>query len=309
VRHHLPTTARAGVQGAVSLPESLQRLLTIGTKQLALPGAELEPQRPPTPATVQIVGIAEAEAVAAAQGRERRGAMPARALAFARKGSANGALVDARLGHPDETTLSLAGPASGLTPKDMNPRLSGRFGVAPLLLCALLSACSRSTTEGSGPAPAAPSATAAAAGPLAEGAAAPDVTFPVHSAEPMRLSSLRGKPVVVYFYPKDDTPGCTVEANEIRELYSDLQQTGAVVIGVSTDDAASHRAFAEKHSLPFYLASDESGELAKAFGVPLNGGRASRMSFVIGPDGRIKRAFPKVTPQGHAAQLLEAIRS
>lgn len=174
--------------------------------------------------------------------------------------------------------------------------------VTPLVAA---SACARSGTE----APAPIASAGAPSGPLANGAPAPDVTFPVHTGEQLRLASLRGKPVVVYFYPKDDTPGCTVEAQEIRDLHTELQKTGAVIIGVSTDGRDSHRAFAEKHALPFLLASDESGELARAFGVPLKNGRASRVSFVIGADGKIKRAFPQVSPKGHASELLSAINS
>lgn len=173
-------------------------------------------------------------------------------------------------------------------------------------LLALAPACSRSQAEGTAPSG---SAAVVAAEPLAAGAPAPNVTFALHTGEKLALASLRGKPVVVYFYPKDDTPGCTVEAQEIRDLHAELKQSGAVVIGVSTDAQDSHRAFAEKHALPFLLASDESGDLAKAFGVPLKNGRATRVSFVIGADGRIKRSFPHVTPKGHAAELLSAISS
>jgi peroxiredoxin Q/BCP len=167
--------------------------------------------------------------------------------------------------------------------------------------------CSRSSSSEAVPVASSNAPTPAA--PLAAGSAAPDVTFQVHSGAPISLASLRGKPVVVYFYPKDDTPGCTVEAQEIRDLFEELKKTGAVVIGVSSDGADSHRAFAEKHALPFLLASDESGQLAKAFGVPLKNGRATRVSFVIGADGRIKRVFPQVTPKGHAAELLAALGS
>ncbi len=166
--------------------------------------------------------------------------------------------------------------------------------------------CSR---DKSGQAAPASSAAPLVEAPLAAGAPAPDVTFALATGEQLALTSLRGKPVVVYFYPKDDTPGCTVEAQEIRDLYEQLKRSGAVVIGVSTDAADSHRAFAEKHQLPFLLASDEQGKLAQAFGVPLKNGRASRVSFVIGADGRIKRSFPQVTPKGHAAELLSAISS
>lgn len=173
------------------------------------------------------------------------------------------------------------------------------------LLAVLLGGCSKSSAQSSAqgtqvaPAPDAP---------LARGAAAPAVTFALSDGERLDLGSLRGKPVIVYFYPKDDTPGCTVEAQEIRDLHEDLKTTGAVVIGVSTDAAESHRAFAQKHALPFALASDPSGELAKAFGVPLKNGRVTRVSFVIGPDGRIKQTFTQVTPKGHAAELLTALK-
>jgi len=167
-----------------------------------------------------------------------------------------------------------------------------------------LAACQHDQGKDAGAAPA-----AAPDGPLAAGSSAPDVTFALHNGEQLRLASLKGKPVVVYFYPKDDTPGCTIEAQEIRDLYEQLKQTGAVVVGVSTDPADSHRAFAEKHALPFLLASDPDGSLAKAFGVPLKNGRVSRVSFVIGADGHIQRTFPQVTPKGHAAELLAAISS
>lgn len=189
----------------------------------------------------------------------------------------------------------------------MIARISGRQrSVALLILLLGAAACSRPTASSDG---AAPAGSAAVAGPLSAGAPAPDVSFPVHTGEQLTLSSLRGKPVVVYFYPKDDTPGCTVEAQEIRDLHADLQRTGAMVIGVSTDGRDSHRAFAEKYDLPFLLASDESGQIAKAFGVALKNGKASRVSFVIGPDGKVKRSFPKVSPKGHAAELLTAINS
>jgi thioredoxin-dependent peroxiredoxin len=171
------------------------------------------------------------------------------------------------------------------------------------LALALSVACSRSQPDAGGHGGPAPSALQ----PLLPGAPAPAVTFQMHTGESISLASLRGKPVVVYFYPKDDTPGCTTEAREIRDLYDELKRTGAVVIGVSTDGRDSHRAFAEKHALPFLLASDESGEIAKAFGVALKNGRSTRVSFVIGADGTVKKAFPRVTPKGHATELLTAL--
>ena len=183
------------------------------------------------------------------------------------------------------------------------------FSWAGLAAVALLGhlGCSKPSSDTGHGAAASASSLPAAAGPLAEGAPAPAVTFPVHTGEAVSMASLRGKPVVVYFYPKDDTPGCTVEAQEIRDLYEDLKRSGAVVIGVSTDGRDSHQAFAQKHALPFLLASDEGGELSKAFGVPLKNGRSSRVTFVLGADGRVKRVFPQVTPRGHAAELLAAL--
>lgn len=173
------------------------------------------------------------------------------------------------------------------------------------LLAVLLGGCSKSSAESSAHADVAARAPDA---PLARGAAAPAVTFALSDGERLSLASLTGKPVVVYFYPKDDTPGCTVEAQEIRDLHEDLKSTGAVVIGVSTDAAESHQAFAQKHALPFALASDPSGDVAKAFGVPMKNGRVTRVSFVIGADGRIKQTFAQVTPKGHAAELLAALK-
>jgi peroxiredoxin Q/BCP len=212
---------------------------------------------------------------------------------------------------PYEIRMLQAKCQLSLLPRASFRRASSALGalalLSPLLALPGVIACSRgNTTE---PAPAASAAAPSSPVPLAPGAAAPAVTFALHTGEQLALESLRGKPVVVYFYPKDDTPGCTIEAQEIRDLYEQLKQTGAVVIGVSTDARDSHRAFAEKHALPFLLASDEDGRVAKAFGVALKNGRVTRESFVIGADGRIKRTFPQVTPKGHAAELLAAISS
>lgn len=184
------------------------------------------------------------------------------------------------------------------------PRLGPfRAGLPALVALALALGCSRAQPDAGGHS----APISSAVQPLGPGAAAPAVTFPVHTGESISLASLRGKPVVVYFYPKDDTPGCTIEAQEIRDLHEELKRTGAVVIGVSADGRDSHRAFAEKHALPFLLASDESGEIAKAFGVALKNGRTARVSFVIGADGKVKKAFPRVTPKGHATELLAAL--
>lgn len=168
------------------------------------------------------------------------------------------------------------------------------------------------------PADPAPSASASGAAPAAaanptqllkEGAPAPDLKATAHNGESVDLASLKGKPVVVYFYPKDDTPGCTVEAKGIKEQWSDLSGTGAVVIGVSTDDNASHKAFAEKYELPFLLVPDPDARIASMFGVPLRNNHASRVTFLIGKDGKIAKVYPEVKPDGHAAELLTAIRT
>lgn len=183
-----------------------------------------------------------------------------------------------------------------------------------LLLTALvsisLSSCNKAEEPTATPAPsAAQPAPESPAALLAVGSPLPDVSAAAHNGEQVRLSELKGKPVVVYFYPKDDTKGCTIEAEEIRDLYADIQKTGAVVLGVSTDGNDSHKAFAEKYQLPFLLLPDEDQKIARAFGVPLKNGRASRVSFVFGRDGKLAKVFPDVTPKGHGAELLEAIRA
>jgi len=126
--------------------------------------------------------------------------------------------------------------------------------------------------------------------------------------ETHRLKDFRGHNVVVYFYPKDDTPGCTVEGKEFRDSIEQFQALDCVVIGVSTDSVERHRAFAEKHALPFILLADEDGKLAAAFGV-LNGKYAARSTFVLDSDLRLRRAFHEVTPRGHAAQVLNFMRT
>lgn len=176
---------------------------------------------------------------------------------------------------------------------------------------ALLAACQRTGSEqtpAAGASPALPVASATAGSVLAVGTPVPPIAALAHTGERVELAASAGRPLVVYFYPKDDTPGCTVEAQEIRDLWSEIQATSALVVGVSTDDTASHRAFAEKHALPFLLLADSDHVIAQAFGVPLKNGRASRMSFVFGRDGRLARVFSNVQPSGHGQELLSAIR-
>jgi thioredoxin-dependent peroxiredoxin len=123
-----------------------------------------------------------------------------------------------------------------------------------------------------------------------------------------RLADYRGTNVVLYFYPRDNTPGCTVEGKEFRELYEQFIALDCAVIGVSTDSVESHRAFAEQHGLPFPLLADSNGDLASAFGV-LDRGVAQRATFVLGRDGRVARSFLEVTPRGHAQRVLNFVRT
>jgi peroxiredoxin Q/BCP len=149
---------------------------------------------------------------------------------------------------------------------------------------------------------------------LKPGDIAPDFDLPSDSGEQVRLRDLRGKRVVLYFYPKDDTPGCTAEACSFRDAWSELQRRGIVVLGVSKDSPRSHVRFKEKHGLPFTLLSDEDHAVADAYGVwgPKKFmGREyegmDRATFLIGPDGRIEAVWPKVKPEGHAEEVLAAV--
>jgi thioredoxin-dependent peroxiredoxin len=152
----------------------------------------------------------------------------------------------------------------------------------------------------------APMGAAAAPAELKEGDDAPPVTLTLQDGKQVALSSLKGQQVAVYFYPKDDTPGCTVEAQGIRDSWDELQKAKVHVYGVSLQDASSHQAFIEKHKLPFDLVVDSDQSVTKAFGVPINGDKASRQTFLIGADGKIKKVWRNVNPQEHAKQLLEA---
>jgi len=149
---------------------------------------------------------------------------------------------------------------------------------------------------------------------IEEGRPAPDFDLGSDAGERIRLSDLRGKPVVVYFYPKDDTPGCTTQACEFRDDYSRFRERGAVVLGVSPDDQASHVRFKEKYSLPFTLLSDPDRSVAKAYGVWIEKNMygkkrmgINRSTFVIDAEGNVTRAMYGVKPEGHADQVLEAL--
>ncbi len=149
---------------------------------------------------------------------------------------------------------------------------------------------------------------------IKEGQKAPDFTLLSSDGGKVSLKSLRGKPVVLYFYPKDDTPGCTREACAFRDARARLKKSGAVVLGVSPDSVASHAKFREKYRLDFPLLADTDKAVAKrygAFGEKVMYGKKVvgmiRSTFVIDAEGVVKRVFPRVRVDGHDEQVLEAL--
>lgn len=146
-------------------------------------------------------------------------------------------------------------------------------------------------------------------GLLHAGDAAPEFTTTSHSGEKVSTDSLKGKVVVLYFYPKDNTPGCTTEAQGFRDAYQSYEDLNVVVIGVSTQDNESHREFAEEHGLPFLLLPDEDGSIAKSFGVGSFLGMAKRVTFIIDQQGKIAKVYEKVAPKDHAEEVLADIRA
>jgi peroxiredoxin Q/BCP len=149
----------------------------------------------------------------------------------------------------------------------------------------------------------------AASARLTPGQPAPDFSAVAHDGQTITLSKLRGTPVVLYFYPKDDTTGCTKEACEFRDRWGDLKKAGVLVFGVSTQDNTSHSAFAQKYALPFPLIPDEKGALAAKYLVPVVNGHAQRVTYLIGKDGRIEHVWPKVDPGGHAQDILNHLNA
>ena len=147
-----------------------------------------------------------------------------------------------------------------------------------------------------------------------EGAPAPDFELVSDAGERVSLSSLRGQPVVLYFYPRDDTPGCTKQACGIRDAYDDFRAAGAVVLGISPDTEASHARFKSKHALPFTLLADPDHEVAEQFGVWVEkqsyGKRSmgiERSTFVIDAAGNVAKIMRRVNPETHAAKVIEAL--
>lgn len=142
---------------------------------------------------------------------------------------------------------------------------------------------------------------------LPVGAPAPDMVGHDATGKTLKLSESRGKPAVVYFYPKDGTPGCTKEACSFRDTWNRFTERSVMIFGVSRDSEASHSAFLKEHELPFPLVADESGALQTAYGVPSRLGMAARVSFLVDPQGRIARVWPDVDPGVHADEVLKAV--
>jgi peroxiredoxin Q/BCP len=149
---------------------------------------------------------------------------------------------------------------------------------------------------------------------LKEGDIAPEFSANTSGGGKISLADLKGKNVILYFYPKDDTPGCTKEACAFRDHFSKFKKRGAVILGVSPDSVKSHDKFAGKFKLPFTLLADEDKKIVQSYGV---WGEKSfmgrkylgvyRVTFLIGPDGRIKKIWPAVKPEEHAAEVLAAL--
>lgn len=149
-----------------------------------------------------------------------------------------------------------------------------------------------------------------------KGERAPAFTLPDQDGKEHSLAEYAGKWVLLYFYPKDDTPGCTIEACTIRDQFKDFQSIGAIVLGVSTDSVASHKKFASAYELPFTLLADEHKEVVGKYGVfgeKKFMGRTymgtSRTSFLIAPDGTVAKVYEKVKPEKHAAEVVADLKA
>jgi len=145
---------------------------------------------------------------------------------------------------------------------------------------------------------------------------APDFTLQDENGQEILLKDLRGKTVILFFYPRASTPGCTIEARGFRDSYKQIQKTGAVLLGISPDTSSAQKKFQDKESLPFTLLADADKKVAEAFGVMreknMYGKKVwgvARTTFVIGPDGKIQHIFEKVNPDGHAEEVLAYLKS
>jgi len=149
---------------------------------------------------------------------------------------------------------------------------------------------------------------------LEEGSPAPDFTLPTDTGDLLTLSSLRGSPVILYFYPKDDTPGCTKQASGLRDAWGEFEKRGVVVLGVSPDGEASHAKFRNKYGLPFTLLADEDHAVAEEYGVWVEKSFAGktymgveRSTFVIDADGTLTKVLRRVKPDTHVDDVLAAL--
>ncbi|MFH7245665.1 MAG: peroxiredoxin [Spirulina sp.] len=148
--------------------------------------------------------------------------------------------------------------------------------------------------------------------PIQVGDLAPDFTLPNQAGTPVTLSDFRGKKaVVLYFYPKDDTPGCTIESCTFRDSYTDFAATGAEVIGISSDSPTSHQQFAAKHNLPFTLVSDEGSKVRNAYGVPSTLGLLpGRVTYIIDLEGKVRHIFnSQFNPKAHVSEAMKVIKT
>jgi peroxiredoxin Q/BCP len=144
---------------------------------------------------------------------------------------------------------------------------------------------------------------------------APDFNLLDEDENPHSLVDYKGEWLIIYFYPKDDTPGCTKEACTIAEIYDEFSALGVSVIGVSKDSPKSHKKFKEKYSLPFILLSDESTEMLQAYGVQIEKSMfgkkylgTARITYLVNPEGKIVKVYPKVSPANHALELLKDLK-
>ncbi len=151
---------------------------------------------------------------------------------------------------------------------------------------------------------------------LQEGDTAPNFTLPTDGGGSVTLADMKGSPVVVYFYPKDNTPGCTTEAKDFRDLKGDFDKIGATIIGISKDSVKKHDNFKAKQELNFPLASDEESDVCEKFGAwgvkKMYGKEFEgiiRSTYLIGPDGKVAKAWPKVKVTGHAQDVLDAAKA
>ena len=151
---------------------------------------------------------------------------------------------------------------------------------------------------------------------IKEGAKAPNFTLPANNGEIINLQELKGKNIVVYFYPKDDTPGCTVEACGFRDSFKEIKKLDTIILGVSPDNAASHEKFIKKFNLPFLLLADTEKKMCQDYGVwvekSMYGKKymgVARTTVIINKEGSIAKIFEKVKPEGHNEEVIEVLKT